>query len=110
MSNKIFDGKYTLEQLRQNFVLLQAETIEIPRMWLLELILLAQESEKLKQEKPTVEQVAWVFEKINECWKLDGTFRKLIYDIMGFEQSAYVKLYKSGGQNITNSIPRNEEV
>lgn len=50
MSRKIFDDKYTLEQLRQNLVLLQAKTIEVPREWLIELVLLAQENEESKNK------------------------------------------------------------
>ena len=50
MSNKVFDGKYTLEQLRQNMVIMQAKEVELPRKWLIELILLAQEGEGQQAE------------------------------------------------------------
>lgn len=33
-----------------------------------------------------------------------GSFRKLIYDKLGFKGDAYVPLYKAGGMLITNSI------
>jgi len=42
MNDKGFDEQYTLEQLRQNFVLLNADTIELPRKYLIDLIILAQ--------------------------------------------------------------------
>ena len=51
MSKKIFDEKYSLEQLRQNLVMLQADEIELPRKWLLELITLAQEKQLPKKPK-----------------------------------------------------------
>lgn len=53
-------------------------------------------------EKPTLEQVAWIFEKINE--NAGGSFRKLIYDRMGFGPNAYSELYAAGGQFITNAM------
>jgi hypothetical protein len=53
-------------------------------------------------KKPTLEQVAWVFEMINK--NAGGSFRKLIYDRLGFGPSAYSELYSAGGQNITNSM------
>jgi hypothetical protein len=55
-------------------------------------------------EKPTVEQVAWVFEKICEHMREGGTFRYLIYDRMGFEEKDYLPLYRSGGMGISNMI------
>jgi hypothetical protein len=54
------------------------------------------------QEKPTLEQVAWIFEQINE--NAGGSFRKLIYDRLGFGPTAYSELYSAGGQNITNAM------
>ena len=52
-------------------------------------------------DKPTVEQVAWVFEK---CIKDIGTFRYLIYDKMGFESKDYEILYRAGGMAINNAL------
>jgi hypothetical protein len=52
-------------------------------------------------EKPTVEQVAWVFEKLI---KDIGTFRYLIYDKMGFTQDNYLELYEAGGMAINNAL------
>lgn len=53
-------------------------------------------------DKPTLEQVAWIFEQINE--NAGGSFRKLIYDRLGFGPNAYSELYSAGGQIITNSM------
>jgi len=54
-------------------------------------------------EKPTVEQVVWVFTKICENAG-KGTFRKLIYDVMGFESKDYESLYRAGGMSINNAM------
>ena len=40
------------------------------------------------QPRPTPEQVAWVFHHLNEHYEEGGSFRCLIYDRMGFDQSA----------------------
>jgi predicted nuclease with TOPRIM domain len=56
MSKKVFGGRYTLEQLRQNMVLLQAKEVELPRKWLIQLILLAQEGEANKAEIKRLQQ------------------------------------------------------
>jgi hypothetical protein len=53
-------------------------------------------------KKPTVEQVAWVFEMISK--NPVGSFRYLIYDKMGFKQENYLELYEAGGMTITNAI------
>jgi len=53
-------------------------------------------------EKPSLEQVAWVFEMISN--PPTGSFRYLIYDKLGFGYEAYVPLYESGGMDITNAI------
>ncbi len=58
-------------------------------------------------EKPSLEQVAWVFEMISN--PPTGSFRYLIYDKMGFGFEAYVPLYESGGMTITNAIFDKEE-
>ena len=53
--------------------------------------------------KPTVEQVAWVFQQImDNAGK--GTFRYLIYDRMGFDSNAYDPLYRAGGMAINNAM------
>ncbi len=56
----------------------------------------------MPMKKPTLEQVAWIFEQINE--NAGGSFRKLIYDRLGFGPNAYSELYAAGGQNITNAM------
>jgi hypothetical protein len=53
-------------------------------------------------EKPTVEQVAWVFEMIAK--EPTGSFRYLIYDKMGFNEKNYLELYEAGGMTISNAI------
>jgi phosphoglycerol transferase MdoB-like AlkP superfamily enzyme len=52
-------------------------------------------------EKPTVEQVVWVFDKLI---KDIGTFRYLIYDKMGFTEDNYLELYEAGGMAINNAL------
>lgn len=51
-------------------------------------------------DKPTIEQVAWVFKKIVEGEH--GTYRHLIYDKMGFDVDAYEPLL--AGMAITNAF------
>ena len=55
-------------------------------------------------EKPTIEQVAWVFEKIIKNAKENGSFRYLIYDQMGFGFDAYVPLYTAGAMAVNNAM------
>jgi hypothetical protein len=54
--------------------------------------------------KPTIEQVAWVFKKLCEHMKEGGTFRYLIYDRMGFDDDAYLPLYSAGGLALSNAF------
>jgi hypothetical protein len=54
-------------------------------------------------DKPTVDQVAWVFEKIMANTG-KGTFRYLIYDLMGFTEDDYMALYQAGGMAINNAM------
>lgn len=60
------------------------------------------------QNKPdnriTIEQVAYIFDAITTNSKCDGTFRHLIYNILGFGPDAYEPLYKAGGMYITNGL------
>jgi hypothetical protein len=53
--------------------------------------------------KPTPEQVAWVFRHIADHLREGGTFRYLIYDRMGFDSDAYSTLYGAGGMDISNA-------
>lgn len=57
-----------------------------------------------KMDKPTAEQVAWVFAKLCEHAKEGGSYRSLIYDRMGFNGKAYAPLHKAGGMVLTNII------
>ena len=41
------------------------------------------------QPRPTPVKVAWVFHYLNQHHEEGGSFRCLIYDRMGFDQSAY---------------------
>ena len=63
---------------------------------------------KLGIEKPTVDQVSWVFRKIMENAN-KGTFRYLIYDLMGFDESAYEPLYLAGGMAINNALVADDD-
>lgn len=55
-------------------------------------------------EKPSVEQVAWIFSKIIENAQKEGSFRYLIYDTLGFDESNYLELYEAGGMAINNHM------
>lgn len=62
-----------------------------------------------EQGKPTpqatIEQVAWVLRCLTKnCEGESGTFRNLIYDIMGFGDSAYEPLFVAGGLEINNAL------
>lgn len=59
---------------------------------------------------PTVEQVAWVFDRITINGEDAGSFRHLIYDVMGFTPEAYQQLYNAGGMTITNAFADAEEL
>lgn len=52
----------------------------------------------------TIEQVEWVFEMLLKNKQQGGSFRYLIYDLMGFSGAAYTPLYKAGGQEIVNML------
>jgi hypothetical protein len=56
--------------------------------------------------KPTIEQVAWVAKCIVN--NKDGTFRHLIYDIMGYGTDAYFTLLGSGLLEINNAMLEGE--
>lgn len=55
-------------------------------------------------EKPTIEQTAWVFDKLCEHLHEGGTFRYLIYDRLGYGPEAYQPLYEAGGMVLSNAI------
>lgn len=54
-------------------------------------------------DKPTIEQTAWMIDKIAQCIQEGGSFRYLIYDLMGYGTEAYQPLYLAGGMYLTNS-------
>ena len=60
-------------------------------------------------EIPNVDQVAWVFRHLIDNARQGGSFRRLIYDAMGFTHMAYRPLYEAGGQVITNQLSEDEE-
>lgn len=53
-------------------------------------------------EKPTIEQTAWVIEKLVEHLRDGGSFRKLIYDRMGYGPESYQPLFLAGGVALSN--------
>jgi len=55
-------------------------------------------------DKPTAEQVAWVFTQLIENGKAGGSFRRLIYDCLGFDASDYQRLYEAGGMELSNIL------
>lgn len=61
-------------------------------------------------ERPTIEQVAWVFRHLCDHMDGEGTFRYLIYDRMGFSPEAYAPLYKAGGMAISNAFCELQEL
>ena len=52
---------------------------------------------------------AWVISKIDEHGTNPGSFRHLIYDLLGFGMDAYVPLYSAGGMNIANELDYSRE-
>jgi len=65
-----------------------------------------QENEQLRAQvgKPTIEQVAWIAKCICQNADERGTFRHLIYDIMGYGGEAYQPLCEAGLLRINNSM------
>jgi hypothetical protein len=47
---------------------------------------------------------AWVISKIDDFGRDPGSFRHLIYTLMGFGPEAYMPIYFAGGMNITNEL------
>jgi hypothetical protein len=45
------------------------------------------------EDKPTADQVAWVFKHLKEHFEEGGSYRYLIYDRMGFSESEYGLLF-----------------
>jgi hypothetical protein len=53
--------------------------------------------------KPTFEQIAWVFECLLANHAQRGTYRNLIYGLMGFGKEAYRPLLR--GMEVNNLFP-----
>lgn len=47
---------------------------------------------------------AWTISKVNEFGRDPGSFRHLIYTLMGFGPEAYAPIYLAGGMNVTNEL------
>lgn len=64
------------------------------------------------QQRPTLEQAAWVLSHLNDALREPGTFRHLIYDRMGYsaQAGAYQALLAAGGMNLTNAFSDLEEL
>jgi hypothetical protein len=88
MNKKVFDDKFTLEQLRQNLVMLNAEEIEIPRKWILELIIMAQKSEHQEELllKIRNDSKLWRIAKASGCDQYAGSppFVRLIDEVLKY--------------------------
>ena len=57
-----------------------------------------------EHDKPSIEQVAWVFKHLDDHLREGGSYRYLIYERMGFGLEAYVPLYEHGGMNLSNAF------
>lgn len=47
----------------------------------------------------------WTVERICENWRLGGTYRYLLYDLMGFGPEAYGAMQWAGMLDIHNALP-----
>jgi len=56
------------------------------------------------EAKPTVAQVAFVFAALREHAQHGGTYRYLIYERLGFDESAYGLLCLAGGMFLSNML------
>lgn len=55
-------------------------------------------------EKPTLEQLAWVFLRLKDHLEEGGSFRSLIYDRMGLGPDAYEPLVEAGAKDVADAI------
>jgi len=62
------------------------------------------------QDKPTIEQTAWVFAHLYDHLQDSGSFRYLIYNRMGYGIESYCPLYGAGGQSISNALIVEDDV
>jgi len=58
---------------------------------------------------PTEAQVAYVFATLRQHGRDGGTYRYLIYDLLGFGESAYTPLYVAGGMELSNLFCARDE-
>jgi len=61
------------------------------------------------QQKPTIEQTAWVVAHVLDHMKKGGSYRHLIYDRFGHGPESYVTIFFAGGLNLSNLCPVKEE-
>lgn len=62
------------------------------------------------QERPTLEQVAWVFSHLSDALHEGSSYRHIIYDRLGFGMEAYGVLYAAGGMAISNALFDSKEL
>ncbi len=64
------------------------------------------EEAKAEREKLgiSLEQVAWVVEKLHDHMHTQGTYRFLIYERMGFPPEAYCRLMEAGLMELHNHL------
>jgi hypothetical protein len=64
------------------------------------------------QQRPSAEQVAWVFHHLNDLHDKGGSFRLLIYQQMGFDEKPYGLLMAQGLplSNLINCARDSEDV
>jgi len=67
------------------------------------------ESGEAPMQKVTVQQAAWVIQHFADNLNRPGSFRKVIYDRMGYGPEAYQPLYEAGGMALTNGACELEE-
>ena len=62
------------------------------------------------QQRPTVEQTAWVIKHLLDAMSDTGSYRYLIYERMGYGPEAYCILLEAGGMQINNAFIELEEL
>jgi len=55
-------------------------------------------------EKPTTEQLVWVFQKLKEHLEEGGSFRDLIYDRLGLDHDDYEPICEAGGKEVADAL------
>ena len=62
-----------------------------------------------RKPEATVEQVAWVLRCLLENARERGTFRSLIYGVMGFGLDSHRPLVEAGGVEVNNRMGDDSE-